>query len=54
MAMVGSFPPYQLRKGELRHGWNNNLIENAVVRIIGNGGEKKKTKDKLTVAAFSI
>jgi hypothetical protein len=27
-------------EGKLHHGWNNNLVESAMVRIIGNGREK--------------
>jgi hypothetical protein len=42
MAVAGSYSPCQPREGKLRHGWNNELIENAMMRIIGNGGEKRK------------
>jgi hypothetical protein len=54
IAAVGSNPPRQLREGEPCHWQNNNLIDNAAVRIIGNSGEKKKERGKLTVAAFSM
>jgi hypothetical protein len=43
-----------VREDKLHHGWNNNLFENAAVRIIGNGGEKRKISCKLNVAAFFI
>jgi len=43
MAVVGFYSPCQLREGKGHHGWNNNSIENAVVRIMGNGGENIKT-----------
>ena len=46
MVAVGSNPPRQLREGELRHRRNNNLIDNAAVRIKGNSGEKKESKRK--------
>ncbi len=42
MAAVGSNSPQQLREGKLRHQRNNNLIDNAAVRIIRNSGEKRK------------
>ncbi len=47
-------PLINQEKARLCHQWTNNLIDNALVRIIGNGGEKKKTVEKLTVAAFSM
>jgi hypothetical protein len=37
--------------GRARHRRTNNFIDNVQVRIIGNGGEKKKRTGKLTVAA---
>ena len=42
VVVVGSYSPSQLREGELHHGWNNTLIENEMLRIFGNGGEKRK------------
>ena len=45
MAAAGSNSPRQQREGELCHQRNNNLIDNAPVRIIGNGGEKRKQKE---------
>ena len=43
--MAGSNSPCQPREGQLRHQQTNNLIDNAPVRIIGNGGEKRKQKE---------
>ncbi len=45
MAAAGSNSPHQPREGELCHQRTNNLIDNAPVRIIGNGGEKRKQKE---------
>ena len=44
MAAAGSNSPRQQREGELCYQRNNNLIDNAPVRIIGNGREKQKTQ----------
>jgi hypothetical protein len=44
MTVAGSYSPSQLREGELHDGCNNSLIENAVVRIIGNGREKENKR----------
>jgi hypothetical protein len=52
MVAAGCNSPRQLREGELCHRQNDNLIYNEVVRILGNNGEKKKARGKLTVAAF--
>ena len=42
---MGSNSPPQLREGELSHKWNNNLIDNAAVRKVGNGREKRKQEE---------
>ena len=43
--MAGSNSPHQPREHKMRYQWTNNLIDNAPVRIIGNGGEKRKQKE---------
>ena len=41
---VGSNSSHQLREGKLCHRWNNNLFDNAAVRIVGNGREKENKR----------
>ena len=45
MAAAGSNSPHCPREGELCHRRTNNFIDNASVRKIGNGGEKRKQKE---------
>ncbi len=41
MAAAGSNSPHHLWEGKLHHQCNNNLIDNAVVRMIEDGGGKQ-------------